>query len=224
MSPRYRFLVLWVACLTVFSGSLAAVADAAEATWKVGLAKTVITPEKFMWMAGYASRDRPADGKLTDLWAKAMVLQDASGERAVLVTLDLIGVSRELAGAVADTLKQRYGLERRQLAMCTSHTHSGPVVFRNLSPLHELIVDPDQRKLIEAYAPALQNKILQTIDAAMADLKPAQLSWGSGTATFAVNRRNNPADKSRSCEPKASFAAPRTMTCRCWPSAIPPAS
>lgn len=195
MSPRYRFLVLWVACLAVFSVSLAAVADAAEATWKVGLAKTQITPEKFMWMAGYASRDRPADGKLTDLWAKAMVLQDASGERAVLVTLDVIGVSREFAGEVAAVLKQRHGLERRQLALCTSHTHSGPVVARNLSPLHELILDPAQRKLIEEYAPALQNKILQTIDAALADLQPAQLSWGSGTATFAVNRRNNPADK-----------------------------
>mgnify|MGYP001145241245 FL=1 len=67
MSSRYRFLVLWVACLTVFSGRLAAVADAAEATWKVGLAKAVITPEKFRWMAGYANRERPADGKLTEL-------------------------------------------------------------------------------------------------------------------------------------------------------------
>jgi len=98
MSPRYRFLALWVACLALFAASLAAAADAAEATWKVGLAKTQITPEKYMWMAGYGSRDRPADGKLTDLWAKAMVLQDASGERALLVTMDLIGVSRELAG------------------------------------------------------------------------------------------------------------------------------
>jgi hypothetical protein len=181
--------------LTVFVGGLAAVADAAEATWKVGLAKAVITPEKFMWMAGYASRDRPADGKLTDLWAKTMVLQDASGERAVLVTLDVIGVSRELSGAIAATLKERYGLERRQLAICTSHTHSGPVVFRNLSPLHDLVVDPEQRRLIEEYAPALQNKILQTIDAATADLQPATLSWGSGTATFGTNRRNNPADQ-----------------------------
>jgi len=181
--------------LTVFCGSLAVVADAAEATWKVGLAKAVITPEKFMWMAGYASRDRPADGKLTDLWAKTMVLQDASGERAVLVTLDIIGVSRELSSAVAAKLKERYGLERRQLALCTSHTHSGPVVFRNLSPLHDLVVDPEQRRLIEEYAPALQSKILQTIDTAMADLQPAHLSWGSGTATFGTNRRNNPADK-----------------------------
>jgi hypothetical protein len=182
--------------LAFFTGALAAVAaTAADDGWQVGLAKAAVTPDQFMWMAGYASRNRPADGKLTDLWAKAMVLQDASGRRAVLVTMDVIGVSREMATAVAATLKERYGLARSQLALCASHTHSGPVLYRNLSPLHDLVVDPQQRQLIEEYTAALQNKILAVIDAAMSDLKPAQLSWASGTATFAVNRRNNPADQ-----------------------------
>jgi len=194
MTLRYRFLVLWVACLAFFAFPwIAPMAVAADGEWKVGLARAAITPDQFMWMAGYASRDRPADGKLTDLWVKAMALQDADGERAVLVTLDVIGVSREMSAAIAETLKQRHGLERRQLALCTSHTHSGPVVYRNLSPLHELVVDPQQRQRIEEYTATLQNKILQIIDKALADLKPAQLSWASGTATFAVNRRNNPA-------------------------------
>lgn len=200
MSLRYPFFALWVVCLAFFVACLTAPVltapvTAAEGGWKVGLGKTNITPEQFMWMAGYASRDRPADGKLTDLWAKAMALQDARGERAVLVTLDVIGISREMSWAITETLKERHNLERRQLAFCTSHTHSGPVVYGNLSPLHDLILDPEQRELIEAYAPTLQAKIIQAIEAALADLQPAQLSWGSGTATFAVNRRNNPADK-----------------------------
>lgn len=196
MTLRYRFLVLWVACLMFFAvPQLAVVAAEADGGWQVGLARANITPQHFMWMAGYASRDRPADGKLTELWAKAMALQDAAGQRAVLVTLDVIGISREMSLAIADTLKQRHGLERRHLALCTSHTHSGPVVFRNLSPLHELVVDEAQRPLIEEYTATLQDKILQIIDAALADLKPAQLSWASGTATFAVNRRNNPANQ-----------------------------
>lgn len=193
MTPRYRILRTWVACLALFAAAwTAAAAVAAEAGWKVGLARTTVTPDQFMWMAGYASRDRPADGKLTELWAKALVLQDAAGQRAVLVTLDVIGVSRDLSSAVAGTLKQRYGLERSQLALCASHTHSGPVLYRNLSPLHDLVVDPAQRKLIEDYTATLQNKILAVIDAAMSDLKPAQLAWANGTADFAVNRRNNP--------------------------------
>jgi hypothetical protein len=196
MFSRYRILVAWVVCLAFFAGvGAAAPATAADDAWQVGLAKAAITPDQFMWMAGYASRDRPAEGKLTELWAKALVLQDAAGQRAVLVTLDVIGVSREMAAAVAATLKERYGLERSQLALCASHTHSGPVLYRNLSPLHDLIVAPQQRQLIEEYTATLQNKILAVIEAALSDLKPAQLAWASGTATFAVNRRNNPADQ-----------------------------
>ena len=47
-----------------------------------------------MWMAGYAARDKPAEGKMTDLWAKALVLEDPAGKRAVLITLDLVGIDR----------------------------------------------------------------------------------------------------------------------------------
>ena len=35
-----------------------------------------------MWMSGYASRTAPAEGKETDLWAKAAVLRDGDGEQA----------------------------------------------------------------------------------------------------------------------------------------------
>ena len=42
--------------------------------WQAGVAKVNITPKNLMWMSGYASRRKPADGKLTDLWAKALVL------------------------------------------------------------------------------------------------------------------------------------------------------
>ncbi|HVW35852.1 MAG TPA: hypothetical protein VHB99_01065, partial [Pirellulales bacterium] len=47
--------------------------------WKAGAAKTVITPEKLMWMSGYGGRDKPAEGKLIDLWGKAIVLEDPAG-------------------------------------------------------------------------------------------------------------------------------------------------
>ena len=47
--------------------------------WRAGAAKVSITPTAPMWMAGYSSRDHPADGKATVLWAKALVLEDAAG-------------------------------------------------------------------------------------------------------------------------------------------------
>lgn len=195
MSLRYRFLVVQIVCLAFFAGPWGLAHSSAADGWKAGVGRACITPQHYMWMAGYGSRDRPADGKLTDLWTKAIALEDAGGERAVLITLDLVGISPQLSAEIAAILKQRHGLERRQLALCTSHTHSGPVVYQNLAPLHELIVDPEQHALIVAYAATLRDNILKAVEAALADLKPAQLSWGSGTATFGVNRRNNPADK-----------------------------
>ena len=48
--------------------------------WKAGVAKVNITPKEFMWMSGYASRKGPAEGKEHDLWAKALVLEDAAGK------------------------------------------------------------------------------------------------------------------------------------------------
>ncbi|MEZ6110238.1 MAG: hypothetical protein R3C99_04380 [Pirellulaceae bacterium] len=55
---------------------------------QAGSAAVTITPEHLMWMSGYAGRDKPADGKITELWAKALVLQNSPENRAVLVTLD----------------------------------------------------------------------------------------------------------------------------------------
>ena len=58
---------------------------AQEPQWKAGFGKSNITPAQPMWMSGYSSREAPAEGKETDLWAKAAVL-DAGGKRLVLVT------------------------------------------------------------------------------------------------------------------------------------------
>ena len=41
----------------------------AQAAWKAAVAKAVITPDKPLWMAGYASRKTGATGKLQDLFA-----------------------------------------------------------------------------------------------------------------------------------------------------------
>jgi len=170
-------------------------AAAAEPTsWQAGMARVNITPEKYMWMAGYASRNRPADGTLSELWAKALVLIDGDGHRAVLVTVDLIGLSREFSQAVCSRLNDRHGLQRHQVALCASHTHTGPALVRNLSPLHYLIVDREHQNLIKGYTATLEDKLVEVVDKALSQTAPVRLSWGSGTASFAVNRRNNPAN------------------------------
>src|SRR5262245_2604577 len=76
----------------------------AAESWKAGAAKAVITPEKPMWMAGYASRDHVAEGKSIDLMGKALVIEDPAGKRAALITLDLVGIDRPLSQSICGKL------------------------------------------------------------------------------------------------------------------------
>ena len=96
--------------------------------WKAGVARVVITPDQPLWMAGYANRDHPSEGKIVDLWAKALALQDSAGKQVVLVTADLVGIPKKLSGHIRDQLKRRFNLSRSQIAINTSHTHTGPVL------------------------------------------------------------------------------------------------
>ena len=175
------FIVLW--------GTLAPAL--ADEDWQVGAAKINITPEQPMAMSGYGSRDHPAEGKLTDLWAKALVLQDASSHRAVLVTLDLVGLHRATSSEICDSLRDSFGFERHQIALCTSHTHTGPVVGDNLGPMAYDTLGPDQQQLVDEYANFLRGKVVTVVGDALERLVPSRLSWGNGRSTFAVNRRNN---------------------------------
>ena len=143
-----------------------------------------------MWMAGYAARTKPAIGKLTELWAKVLMLEDGSGNQAVLVTLDLVGIDRDLSNAIREPLIKEWGFESAQIVVCSSHTHSGPVLWKNLRPLHYLLVDETQQQFIRDYTNSLAPKIVTAAREARAALAPAELSWGSGNTDFAVNREN----------------------------------
>ena len=62
--------------------------------------------------------------------------------------------------------------------------------------LHEDLVDyyPKDRmqnKLVREYSDQLEKKIIETVAHSFGDLSPARLMMGEGTASFAVNRRNN---------------------------------
>ncbi len=163
----------------------------AVAGWKAGTARVAITPKEPMWMAGYATRNKPSEGAVHDLWAKALALEDPVGRRAILITLDICGIDRELSNRVRDTLKSRHGLNRDQIVLACSHTHSGPVVGTNLLTMYK--IDAIQQKQIAEYAEFLAGAIVAASGQAMDQLAESQLGLGGvrGRCDFAVNRRAN---------------------------------
>jgi Neutral/alkaline non-lysosomal ceramidase, N-terminal len=155
--------------------------------FKAGAASKVITPTEPLWMAGYASRNKPCDTKRHDLWVKALAIEDGSGNRCVLLTSDLCGIPRSISEPVCAEVMKQTGLKREQIMLTCSHTHCGPVVRDNLMDMYEM--PEDQPAKITAYTDKLRGWMIETIVAAVKDLKPAKLSIGEGTARFAVNRR-----------------------------------
>ncbi len=191
MLHRYFFLSAIMLALVGASSSRLSAADkpAAQPGWKAGVAKAVITPEAGMWMAGYGSRDKPAEGKLHDLWVKALALEDANGRRAVIVSTDTLGIPRIIYNRTLSALKQRLQLEPAQIMLNSSHTHCGPVLRGALKVAYPL--DEEQIEKIDAYGDFFETQLVSVVEEAFAKLEPAILSTGRGTAGFAVNRRNN---------------------------------
>jgi neutral ceramidase len=185
---RLRF-VSRVSLFLVFAWST--VCLAAEPGWKVGLGKCLITPTKPMWMAGYGSRNHPSEGKLQDLWVKALALEAADGGRAVVVTSDLLGFPQKISQQICAAVAKRYGLERSRVMLTSTHTHCGPVLADALYDIYPL--DDEQRQRIQDYSAALVPQVVAAVGEALEAPQPAMLAIGQGDTTFAHNRRNNTA-------------------------------
>lgn len=177
--------LVWLPCLVL---PVANPAAAQEPTWKAGVARAVVTPEKGVWLAGYGSK-RPPDGKLHDLWMKALALEDPAGNRVVLVTSDFQGVPKEMSDRVFAQLLKKHKLERRQVMFTFSHNHCGPRLGSDLVDYYP--VEAEQVKLVEEYTTQMEGRLVDMVGEALKNLAPATLATGRGKATFAVNRRNN---------------------------------
>ena len=173
---------LALACVPAFAAASAAPA------WKAGVAKAVITPEQSVWLAGYGSK-RPPDGKLHDLWMKALALEATDGRRAVLITSDFQGVPRSMSDRVFAQLQKEYQLPRDQVMFTFSHNHCGPRLGDDLVDYYP--VEPEQVELVREYTDQMVKRSVALVGEALTNAAPARLAHGEGWTTFAVNRRNN---------------------------------
>ena len=179
-------MLRWL-CLCVLLASLTQSASA-QSVWKAGVAKAVITPEKSVWLAGYGSKRAP-DGKLHDLWMKALALEDNAGQRVVLITSDFQGVPKIMSDRVFEQLQEQFKLERTQVMFTFSHNHCGPRLGDDLIDYYP--VEAEQEALVEEYTTQMVTKTVTMVGESLKNLAPASLAIGEGKATFAVNRRNN---------------------------------
>ena len=180
----------------------------AAAEYKAGVARVIITPEKPMYLSGYANRTHASEGKVHDLWAKALAIEDRKGGRVVILSTDLVGLPHGITDVVGARLVKEYGLDRARLVINSSHTHTGPLIRGNLSLMFDL--NAEQQKRVDEYSSQLIEKLVAVAAAALNDLAPANLWFGNGIAKFAMNRRQrlNPAGPSDYDVPVLKITAP----------------
>ena len=173
----------WIALVLCVGHSPAAAPKKAAPPldWKAGAATADITPTESIWMAGYAGRKKPSDGVAEPLHAKALALEDAAGTKFVLVTLDLIGVRRNVRDTVAARCREQYGLQPEQLLLNASHTHCGP----------EYRPRPGREAEAAAYQDRLGKTLVKVVGEALRALQPARITYARARAGFAMNRRVN---------------------------------
>jgi hypothetical protein len=178
-----------VALLCLMSASPTCLPAQEQGGWKAGVASVVITPKGPIWMAGFASRNKPSEGVWSDLRAKALALQDNTGKTSVIVTADLIGFRRNVSDVIAERCREKYGLTRDRLLLNASHVHSGPELG-----LGGGTVAPERAAREEVavrYTKDMVDKVVDLVGRSIADLKPASVEFAQGLAGFAVNRRRS---------------------------------
>jgi hypothetical protein len=146
---------------------------------RAGFAKTIITPPLGVELCGYGMYlERRATAVHDDLFARALLLEDDGGERALLITLDLIGLSEETYQAIVLQTAQAVGLEPERVLVSSTHTHNGPAT----GPINGMgVMDP-------AYVDALPARCVEAAGAASA-LRPARFGTAHGTVrTLGYNR------------------------------------
>ena len=186
MLARFRSITIVYLLFATMVAACLGRSAAAESEWMVGLAKVCITPDEPLRLSGYASRNQPSTGVASDLFAKALAIQDADGNRGVIVTADLIGLRTSLIDPLSKKISDKTGLSRQQLIFNSSHTHTGP---RLELDAQELDYPPEQSAATIRYTHKLLDQLADLVAESLQGLRPARLSRGVGVAEFVMNRR-----------------------------------
>ncbi|HEY1381023.1 MAG TPA: neutral/alkaline non-lysosomal ceramidase N-terminal domain-containing protein, partial [Gemmataceae bacterium] len=166
---------------------LAGPSFAAEPPYRAGVARIDITPDYPVRLAGFGFRRAESEGVTHRIAAQALAIDDG-GEPVVLVTIDSCGVPAAFTEELAKRL-QPAGVRRERFTLAVTHSHTTPMVAGYLRTLFGTPIPPEHQQHIDRYTAELLDKLEKVAKDALADRRPAKLSWGVGSVGFAKNRR-----------------------------------
>lgn len=162
---------------TVLLGGVLLAAD--PTPFKVGVARTDITPEQPVTMAGYASRKDLSQGVHDPLSARAVAFEQGP-QRLVVVSTDILGFYNGTCEVIREAILSECSLRPEQLFLSAIHTHAAPTLGLDSERAHPNNV---------AYSTRLRGQLVQLTKTALARLAPATVAVARGSSPAGVNRR-----------------------------------
>ncbi len=162
------------------------------APFRSGAAVRKITPAHHVFLYGYPHVPRQSTGVHDDLLCSALYMEGAGGGCLILAN-DLIFVARELVDTVRTNICMRTGLPSGSIAVCATHTHSGPVTVNYLSNRN----DPVVPKAAPAYLHWLTEQLTAAGCEAIAAAQPAEIAITTAEVSGVGSNRHDkhgPAD------------------------------
>jgi putative membrane-bound dehydrogenase-like protein len=156
---------------------------------EAGAAAVDITPDYPVRLSGFGFRRDESEGVTQRIWAKALAIGNDEQGPAVVLAVDNLGLPDAMVEEVAARLKRRHGIGRERFAATFTHTHTAPMLKGVAPTLFGQPIPQEHQQHIDRYTQELTDRLEQVSLAALADRKPARLSWGVGSVAFSKNRR-----------------------------------
>ncbi|MBU62286.1 MAG: hypothetical protein CMI26_07275 [Opitutae bacterium] len=142
-----------------------------------GTAVVDVTPQEWPLVLRGSFFPKPAKTSHDPLHVRAIAFENGTG-RAVIVIVDVIGISRETLDPVKKRAAQTTGWRTDQMLIAATHTHSAPSSSESGSVPQV------------AFGKRLANGMVEAIEKAVNSLQPAKVGFGSGNVPDEVfNRR-----------------------------------
>ena len=98
--------------------------------FSIGWSTDIITPEKPVWLCGYAARNKFSNGVHDPLFVKVCYLSDGTAE-TILISCDMVSVYDRQLENVKKKIQNNSGV--KNIIFSATHTHSGPVTSPELT-------------------------------------------------------------------------------------------
>lgn len=148
---------------------------------RIGIGERDITPDRPVYLTGFAARTDKSEGSYAPLKARVMALDDGC-RKLIWVTADILGFYYDLAPRVYAAVRSACGVTDDEVLLSASHTHCGPA----LREMDEWRWGPGA---VDGYDAELAAWVAEAAREAVDDVREGTLHLGLGRCPMAISRR-----------------------------------